>query len=194
MDDYPYKDFSGYPQAHNRLYRAVQARAALRVGGAILWFIGWTLSCAVWGLSHNEYLSPAAWTVLGLLIGCCAWPIFRLKKHFRDRDFEGTITSMKRAYIYYDSTPWLRNAPRKVPQIIATVQPDEGEAFKYRFPPEDEDVANYYRVGDRVRHYRGLRYLEKQDKPEDIIICVECGKYSYITEDVCEFCKKPLLK
>lgn len=185
--------FSGYPHRTPAMRAIVRRRIALRITGAVLWLGFWVVSCGLWG-RDNEYMSQGNWILLGTLIGLLGWKIFKLGVMLRDKPFDGTITSMKLAYVWHSDTPWLRGAMKKEPQITATVDIGGEEPIKFKFPVKDIHPKDYYAVGDRVRHYRCLPYLEKEDKPEDIVICADCGKYSYITEDVCEFCKKPLLK
>lgn len=185
--------FSGYPRYAPALYAAVRRKIALRIIGAVIWFAFWVVSCTLWG-QDNPYMSPMNWTILGVLIGLLGWKLFKLGVMLRDKPFEGTISSMKLAYVWHSDTPWMRGGMKKEPQVTATVDVGGEEPVKFKFPVKDINPKDYYAVGDRVRHYRCLPYLEKEEKPEDIVICVACGKFSYIDEDRCEFCKKPLLK
>lgn len=60
---------------------------------------------------------------------------------------------------------------------------------------DDDTVYNYYSVGDRVRHHKGLNSYEKFDKSNDtIIFCNACGSVNDIKDDYCFRCKCPLLK
>lgn len=188
-----YNSFSGYPQYIPRMRAIVQRKIVLRIAAALLWMAFWLVSCAIWG-RDNQYMSQGNWTLLGALIGLLGWKLFKLGEMLRDKPFEGTIISMKLKYVWHSDTPWMKDKMRKEPQVTAIVDIGGEEPIKFRFPVKDIHPKDYYGVGDRVRHYRCLPYLEKENKPEDIVICVDCGKYSYITEDVCEFCKKPLLK
>ena len=59
----------------------------------------------------------------------------------------------------------------------------------------DDTVYNYYKIGDKVRHHRGLNALEKFDKSKDtIIFCNACASLNDIEDDYCHRCKCPLLK
>jgi len=59
----------------------------------------------------------------------------------------------------------------------------------------DDTVYNYYKIGDKVRHHRGLNTLEKFDKSKDtIIFCNACASLNDIEDDYCHRCKCPLLK
>lgn len=185
--------FSRYAEKQHPLCQVVQRRIVMRILGALLWFAFWVISCTLWG-QDNPYMSPFNWTLLGVLIGLLGWKLFRLGDLLRDKPFEGTITSMKLKYVWHSDTPWLHTRMQKAPQVTAIVDVGGEEPIKFRFPVKDIHPKDYYAVGDRVRHYRALPYLEKENKPEDVVICVYCGKFSYITEDTCEVCKKTLLK
>ena len=185
-------NFSGYPARVPAMRALVQRRIALRITGAVLWMGLWVAACTLWG-RRSDYMTPLNWSFLGVLVGLLGWKLFKLGKILRDKPFEGTITSVKLAYVMHSDAPWTGRGYRQAPKV--TVEVDIGdEKIKFRFPVDDIHPKNYYAVGDRVRHYRCLPYLEKADKPEDVCICVACGKYSYMVGDCCEFCKAPLLK
>lgn len=60
---------------------------------------------------------------------------------------------------------------------------------------DDDTLYNYYQIGDKVRHHKGLNSYEKYDKTKDsIIFCNACATLCDIEEDVCPRCKCPLLK
>jgi hypothetical protein len=60
---------------------------------------------------------------------------------------------------------------------------------------DDDTVYNYYNIGDRVRHHKGLNSYEKYDKSNDVIIfCNACGSLNDIKDDYCFRCGCPLLK
>jgi hypothetical protein len=60
---------------------------------------------------------------------------------------------------------------------------------------DDDTVYNYYNVGDKVRHHKGLNSYEKYDKSHDtIIFCNACGSLNDIDDDYCFRCNCPLLK
>ncbi len=60
---------------------------------------------------------------------------------------------------------------------------------------DDDTVYNYYKVGDKVRHHKGLNSYEKYDKSNDeIIFCNACGSLNDINDNYCFRCNCPLLK
>ncbi len=184
--------FSDYPAGVPELHRFVRRKIAGRIAGAISWLVFWIVSCTLWGRT-SEYMSPFGWTLLGIGLGMLGWPLFGIGRLIADKPFEGTISSLRMAYVWHSDTPLSRNL-RKEPVITAYVGLDDGQTVRFRFPVKDICPKDYYAVGDRVRHYRFLPYLEKQSKPEDVVVCVVCGKFSLIGDDVCEECRLPLLK
>ncbi len=66
----------------------------------------------------------------------------------------------------------------------------------YSISAEDDDTQyNYYQIGDKVRHHKGLNSNEKYDKSKDsIIFCNACASLNDIKDDFCFRCKCPLLK
>jgi len=74
------------------------------------------------------------------------------------------------------------------------LQSDNGK--KYKISVENDDTRyNYYQVGDRIRHHKGLNSYEKYDKSKDsIIFCNACASLNDIRDDFCFRCKCPLLK
>lgn len=74
------------------------------------------------------------------------------------------------------------------------IQGDDRKARKISVE-NDDTVYNYYQVGDRVRHHKGLNSYEKYDKSKDsIIFCNACASLNDINDDYCFRCKCPLLK
>jgi hypothetical protein len=60
---------------------------------------------------------------------------------------------------------------------------------------DDRTVYDYYKIGDKVRHHKGLNTFEKYDKTGDeIIFCNACASLNDINDDVCHRCGAPLLK
>ena len=60
---------------------------------------------------------------------------------------------------------------------------------------DDSTVYDYYKIGDKVRHHKGLNTFEKYDKTGDeIIFCNACASLNDIHDEVCHRCGAPLLK
>jgi hypothetical protein len=74
------------------------------------------------------------------------------------------------------------------------IKMDSGKMYYLR-NEDDDTVYNYYKIGDKVRHHKGLNSLEKYDKTGDIIIfCNACASLNDIKDDKCFRCACPLLK
>ena len=79
-------------------------------------------------------------------------------------------------------------------QYSVIVRSDEGKT-KTTTARNSSDVFNYYNIGDRVRHHKGLALFEKYDKSRDAqVMCVACGNFVSFAEDKCPRCRVPLLK
>lgn len=74
------------------------------------------------------------------------------------------------------------------------IRSDSGQS--YEITVEDDDTLyNYYQIGNRVRHHKGLNSYEKYDKTGDtIVFCNACASLNDIKDDYCFRCKCPLLK
>jgi len=60
---------------------------------------------------------------------------------------------------------------------------------------DDSTVYDYYKIGDKVRHHKGLNTFEKYDKTGDeVIFCNACASMNDINDDFCNRCGAPLLK
>ncbi len=78
--------------------------------------------------------------------------------------------------------------------FIIVIQSDTGKIHNIS-TDDDDTVFNYYQIGDRVRHHRGLNSYEKYDKSKDaIIFCTACASLNNIQDDRCFRCQCPLLK
>lgn len=82
----------------------------------------------------------------------------------------------------------------KYTEYTVHLRSDSGK--KYVICVENDDTLyNYYQIGDRVRHHKGLNTFEKYDKSGDsIIFCNACSSLNDINDDYCFRCRCPLLK
>jgi hypothetical protein len=79
-------------------------------------------------------------------------------------------------------------------EYTVVIRSDTGKTVKLT-AEDDNTKYNYYKVGDKVRHHKGLNTFEKFDKTGDsIIFCNACASLNDIQDDVCFRCKCPLLK
>lgn len=80
--------------------------------------------------------------------------------------------------------------------VLYTVVIKEQNGKKHKIQTRnDQTTYDYYRIGDQVRHHKGLNTYEKYDKSRDhIIFCNACGTVNNIEENLCSVCHCPLLK
>ena len=118
--------------------------------------------------------------------------LFQIVGRNRGATWDGVVvdkkTKNKRRRSKYDES-WINYT-----RYTVCIRSDNGKT--YTTSAEDDDTKyNYYRVGDRVRHHKGLNTYEKEDKSGDtIIFCNACASLNDINEDKCARCNCPLLK
>ncbi len=79
-------------------------------------------------------------------------------------------------------------------RFTVVIKTDTGKTYELN-ADDDDTKYNYYRIGDQVRHHKGLNSLEKYDKSGDsIIFCNACASLNNINDDRCHRCSCPLLK
>lgn len=82
----------------------------------------------------------------------------------------------------------------KFTRYTVVYRTDKGKVVK-KWADDDATKYNYFQIGDRVRHHKGLNTLEKYDKTGDkIIFCNACSTLNDINDDKCCRCSCPLLK
>lgn len=83
---------------------------------------------------------------------------------------------------------------RKYTLYTVIFKSDKGKIIK-KYWEDNSTQYDYFNIGDRVRHHKGLATWEKYDKSQDtIIFCNACSTMHKITDDVCSRCYCPLLK
>jgi len=118
--------------------------------------------------------------------------IFQIVGRNRGTTWDGVVvdkkTENKRRRSKYDES-WINYT-----RYTVSVRSDNGKT--HTTSAEDDDTKyNYFRVGERVRHHKGLNTYEKENKSGDtIIFCSACASLNDIKEDFCLRCNCPLLK
>ena len=147
----------------------------------------------IYGQTSSEMENPEA-LYIGLGIGSMFMLIalFQIVGRNKSTTWDGTVVDKKikkksKLDKYEDS--WKDHL---IYQVV--IKADNGK--KHDITAEDDDtVYNYYKIGDRIRHHKGLNSYEKHDKTGDtIIFCNACASLNDITNDFCFRCKCPLLK
>lgn len=147
----------------------------------------------IYGETSSEMENPES-LYIGLTIGAMFLLIalFQIASRKRSKTWDGTVADKKvkkrRRHDKYQDC-WINYL-----EYTVSIQADNGKMHTIR-SDDDDTVYNYYKIGDKVRHHKGLNSYEKQDKSGDsIIFCNACATLNDINEDYCFRCKCPLLK
>ncbi|MDT8903534.1 hypothetical protein [Anaeroselena agilis] len=145
----------------------------------------------VYGETSREMANPEALYIGlgigGMFLAIAAWQI--IGRH-RSKTWDGVVVDKKierKRSRRSDEDDWRTS-------YTVVIRSDGGET--HIIGGEDDDTLyNYYRIGDRVRHHKGLNSFEKYDKSQDtVIFCNACASLNDIRDDRCFRCKCPLLK
>ncbi len=108
-----------------------------------------------------------------------------------DKTWDGTVED-KRDYQVRTRRRDGRTTYRR--EYVLKVRKDGGGLKKHKWV-NATGLYDYYKLGDRVRHHKGLQYYEKYDKSADEeILCAACLAFVDRSKDQCPRCKCPLLK
>lgn len=145
----------------------------------------------IYGETSREMANPEALYIGlgigGMFLAIAAWQIIGRQ---RSKTWDGIVVDKKigrKKRRRSDEDDWRTS-------YTVVIRSDGGET--HTISCEDDDTLyNYYRIGDRVRHHKGLNSFEKYDKSEDtVIFCNACASLNDIRSDCCFRCKCPLLK
>jgi len=149
----------------------------------------------IYGETSSEMENPQA-LYMGLGIGgmFLLIALFTIIGRKKSTTWDGTVVDKKiekkrRSQSSGDDHYW-----ENYTLFTVFLRSDSGK--KHKISVENDDTLyNYYQVGDRVRHHKGLNSYEKYDKSRDsIIFCNACASLNEIRDDYCFRCKCPLLK
>ena len=150
----------------------------------------------IYGETSAEMENPQA-LYIGLGIGgmFLVIALFQILGRKRSKNWDGTVVDKKiknKQRRQYTSEDDYYLVDYKV--YIVAIKSDDGKKHEIR-NEDDDTVYNYYQIGDRVRHHKGLNTYEKYDKSKDrYILCNACSSLNDIHDDYCFRCKCPLLK
>jgi hypothetical protein len=145
----------------------------------------------IYGETSREMANPEAFYIGlgigGMFLAIAAWQIIGRQ---RSKTWDGVVVDKKigrEKSRRSDEDDWRTS-------YTVVIRSDGGET--HTIGGEDDDTLyNYYRIGDRVRHHKGLNSFEKYDKSQDtVIFCNACASLNDIRDDRCFRCKCPLLK
>ncbi|MBQ7699366.1 MAG: hypothetical protein IJT49_03365 [Clostridia bacterium] len=146
--------------------------------------------------THTGFGNGRLAIVLMGIIGLGGVKISGLLDYITDKNCEGKIIEIKEVTGDKSKTAYgqMINFDSKISKISIYVQKPDGSVKLYNTSFE-KVPHDYYKVGDEVRHYRGLKLFEKRDKSKDVkIICNVCESYVSTDEDYCPFCRYKILK
>ena len=149
----------------------------------------------IWSTSTGFGNGRVAIALMGVL-GLSGVKISGLLDYLTDVNCEGKIIQIDETTGDKTKTAYgqMINFDSKVTKLAIYVEKPDGNVKLYNTVFE-KVPHDYYKVGDEVRHYRGLKLFEKKDKTGDSkIICNVCESYVSADEDYCPFCKYKLLK
>jgi uncharacterized CHY-type Zn-finger protein len=149
---------------------------------------------ALYGAYSAEMDNPEA-VLIGLGIGCMFLMIAALQTVGRgmSRTWDGVVAdkyikSEQKKIKYSDSRY------KQYLEFTVVIKSQSGKCVNLTVE-DDDTLYNYYQIGDRVRHHKGLNSFEKYDKTnDDIIFCGACASLNNIEDDRCFRCGCPLLK
>ena len=189
--------FSGYYTDEE--YKPVRRLVAKRIIKAALISLAVEAACLGAGLfwaTHTGFGNGWLAIVLMGVIGLSGVKFSGLLSYLTDAPCEGTIVEIKETTADKTKTAYgqMINFDSKISKLSIYVQKRDGNVrlFETSFEKTPHD---YYKTGDEVRHYRGLKLFEKKDKSGDEkILCCVCESYVGAEEDYCPFCKYRILK
>lgn len=147
----------------------------------------------IYGETSSEMDNPEA-VYIGLVIGSMFMLIalFQIVSKNKSSTWDGIIVDKKISHKRRHD----KNQNRWLDYLEYSVCiQDENLKMHYSVAADDDTIYNYYKIGDKVRHHKGLNSYEKQDKSLDsIIFCNACATLNDINDEFCFRCKCPLLK
>jgi len=148
----------------------------------------------VYGEISGEMEMPYSF-FYGLGIGgmFVAIAFFQVISKSRDSTWDGVVVDKQ----IYDRRRFDNNSDSYTTYTdyeYAVRRDDNGKVYTHS-TENDATVYNYYKIGDKVRHHKGLGLYEKYDKSKDtFLFCTACSSINEITDEYCFRCKCPLLK
>jgi hypothetical protein len=145
----------------------------------------------IYGETSREMANPEALYIGlgigGMFLAIAAWQIIARQS---SKTWDGVVVDKKigrKKRRRDDEDDWRTT-------YTVVIRSDGGET--HTLAAEDDDTLyNYYRIGDRVRHHKGLNSFEKYDKSRNtVIFCNACASLNDIRSDRCFRCQCPLLK
>lgn len=199
---------SRYKVRKHLVPRAVHAAACkdllLRIGGTVLYYglIGSALvhylrQSPAWKHGITVLLQREFFVLLFVFLFAIATsiPLFRLWRLFSDRCVCGVLTGSE-VYRYYgrgrNRAGRLRIEEHMGMKLFVRDEANKTHTVRTQLP--EGGFGSYYRVGDRILHFRGLPYPISPDaEMRGERICPWCGTIEREGHNVCAQCERHLL-
>ena len=183
-----------YPELTGHLKKSRKMGKVAAVIMSLAPFLGFVLYA---GITGDMEMEEAMMVGAGVSVIFMFFAIsFAIKEKSRQVSWEGTVMDKKIEKRREKVTEYDETRMVMVDHRIMTIQKDNGSKPEKRDYGGNEQVFDYYRVGDRIRQIPGAFHFEKYDKTgDDEVICVMCGGMYDMEQDTkCSLCRLPLLK
>jgi len=129
-------------------------------------------------------------TILIFLISLVGFHIFTSKAKKEKKFWDGIVINKKiETKIIYKQKGY---EERKI--YLIEVKKDNGKVITFKFN-EREDIYNYYKTGDIIRHHKGFDLFERYNKNNsNYILCLACLKMNSKNREHCTQCNCKLFK
>ncbi|MGD9558207.1 MAG: hypothetical protein AB7V25_14380 [Mangrovibacterium sp.] len=159
------------------------------IGLAVLAVIGFYINGEVSDNMENPDSLYAGFVIAAMFLSIGFYQVWARN---RSKTWDGTVIDKK---VYKRVKRMKNQSYRRVYLTYKVIIRSDAGKKKVISVQNSDELYNYFKVGDRVRHHKGLRTFEKYDKTGDTIIyCNACRSRNKIEDEYCFRCKCPLLK
>lgn len=149
----------------------------------------------IYGQTSSDMDNPES-LFIGLVIASMFLLIaaFQVISRNRSVTWDGSVVDKKKILKKRRTSHDDHTSCKEYMEFTVFIRRDNGDI--HRITADDDDTLyNYYAIGDKVRHHKGLNSYEKYDKSKDtIVFCNACASLNEVQDDFCFRCKCPLLK
>jgi hypothetical protein len=150
------------------------------------------IACMFYTHELADYFYVKGSIFLSILILLIYLRISGLWRIICDKSWEGTVVNIRceeaREPVTFahavDRTS--RGIPKMIKYTVITAELPDGKCKKLRFPCRELDV-NVFRVGDKIIHYKGMKYPQNPCRKNEIHMCPSCGRF--LNDNYCPDCK-----
>ncbi|OJU09659.1 MAG: hypothetical protein BGN88_12955 [Clostridiales bacterium 43-6] len=186
------KTQSMLPPENHDILRYVKQKNTKKILLAVIWYLLLAAVTVYYSVVHPDGKEPSGLSYLAVaLLALVPFFFFKIQNVFLDHNWEGMIVNKKYDQITesdrkFEPT-WESLHTKTV--VILTVKKDSGGKETLTLKDDSLILSDYYQEGDRVRHYRGIRFYEKLDKTKDnMSLCIVCGTLNSPDTAFCRYC------